>query len=564
MTIGIVILAHEHLHRTRQLARALASARVKVMIHVDADTDDADFEKLASSLVKNSHIEFCERISCEWGRFSLVKAGLSAAEAMLTRWPNLSHVVQISGSCLPVRPVDELVEFLATQPKRDFVESRCVQGEDWVIDGLACERFSLYFPFSWQRQRWLFDMSVGVQRKLGVKRSLPDDLAPHLGSQWWCLCRKTLKAILNDPNRAAYDAYFEKCWIPDEGYIPTLVRKHSRDLVNQSLTLSRFDDQGKPHLFYDDHADLLRQTDHFFARKIWHRADGLYRRFLSKKRMLKERPMETEFGLDLIFRDAFERRCQGRPGRLNVGRFPAAKYQRQPATAMRYGAFVGFSHIYENFQPWLEETTGTVAHGRLYKKNAVQFARGIETGAGGLEPNPRIRDHNPEQYLCNLLWSTRGTHQTMMMELSDGERMCAFLAQDPNAQVFVLSGGWVLELFAREPQSPQIVKRQAKRLMAAERKFEQEIAKSGRLDVHRVTLRDLIDGAETGLAALQEALRPGVDLRPDVPIELRDLSGLARFVRELGQLGVYPETLGPLPAALMQEDEEQLDARATA
>lgn len=550
MTIGIVILAHEHLHRTRQLAKALASRHVKIVIHVDAKTPDKEFNQLAKSVEKNSHILMCERVACEWGRFSLVEAGLLAAETLLARWNNVTHVAQISGSCLPLRSMDELVAFLERQPRRDFVESSCVKAEQWVVDGLASERFSLYFPFSWTRQRRLFDAAVAVQRKFKIKRKMPEGLSPHLGSQWWCLSKRTLKAILEDPEREHYGRFFKRCWIPDEGYIPTLVRKHSRDLVNQSLTMSRFDDQGKPHLFYEDHADLLLQSDQFFVRKIWHGADGLYRRFLNKKRMMEDRSISTDLGMDILFEEARSRRCKGRPGRLTVGRFPAAKYERQPATVMPYGAFIGFSHVYEDFLPWLERSTGTIVHGRLYKKNKVEAAGRPKVLPGGLDPNPLIRDHNPEQYFCNLLWATRGTHQSMMMELSDGERMCAFLAQDPNAQLVVLNGSWVLDLFARDDLAPNVLKRQAKRLLAAEKKFERELIKTGRTDVLRISMLDLLQRPISSLDLVQAHLKTGADVRAEGLAKMRDLSGLYEFVAKLKGLGIDTRSLGDIPSAI--------------
>ena len=51
---------------------------------------------------------------------------------------------------------------------------------------------------------------------------MPEGLVPHMGSQWWCLTRQTLSAILQDPERAKYDSYFRKVWIPDESYFQTL------------------------------------------------------------------------------------------------------------------------------------------------------------------------------------------------------------------------------------------------------------------------------------------------------------------------------------------------------
>ena len=547
MTVGVVILAHEHLHRTRALAKAIASRRVKVMIHVDAHVDDADFEALRDSLAKNAHIEFADRVACEWGHFSLVRAGMGAAEKLLARWDQVSHVIQISGSCLPVRPISELTAFLERHPGQDFVESHSAAEGDWVIDGLGPERFTLYFPFSWQRQRLLFDAFVEVQRKLGIRRKLPKGIEPHLGSQWWCLCKATLEAILNDLQRPVYDRFFSKCWIPDEGYVATLVRKHSRNLVNRSLTLSRFDDQGKPHLYYDDHAELLEQTDHFFARKIWHGADGLYARFLKGRGRNKDRPLESDFGLDLLFEQAWDRRCNGRKGRLTVGRFPAAACERQPATVRDYGAFVGFGHLFEEFEAWLSRTTGTLAHGRLYKKNAVQFADQALEMPGCIPANPAMRDHNPEQFLCNLLWSNAQKRQSLMIEHSDCKRMSEFVVHDPNARLMVLRGGWVLELFQRDLKDDRILKRQAERMSAAEVHFEAEIAKAGRDGIHAFSFAQVVEAPDMVLSRIQDVLSPEVNLRPRSQLQMRDFNGLAGFVARLNALGIDTSRFGALP-----------------
>ena len=105
------------------------------------------------------------------------------------------------------------------------------------------------FPFSWKRHRFFFDKAVHVQRFVGLKRRIPPRVVPHMGSQWWCLTRSTLSAILNDPMRQTYDRYFKRVWIPDESYFQTLARIHSERIESRSLTLSKFDFQGKPHIF---------------------------------------------------------------------------------------------------------------------------------------------------------------------------------------------------------------------------------------------------------------------------------------------------------------------------
>ena len=550
MAVGIVILAHHHLHRTKQLAKALASRNVRVVIHVDANTSDDDFDNLRNGLSKNRNIRFAKRFSCDWGAFSLVQAGLSAAEQLLEAWPGVSHVAQISGSCLPIRPVEELVAFLDQNIGRDYVESVCARKGDWVVDGLSAERFTLYFPFSWRKQRWLFDQSVSLQRLFRISRSVPSGLDPHVGSQWWCLSNATLRAILDDPRRAEFDVYFKHCWIPDEGYIPTLVRRHSSDLVATSLTLSRFDDQGRPHLFYDDHADLLVQSDQFFARKIWHGADGLYRRFLGKKKKTQSRKIADDLGLDTVFASAHDRRCKGRNGRLTAGRFPAAAHQMQPASCRDYAVVLGMGHIFENFEPWLADNSKDVVHGRLFKKNAVQFADVSPAVLGAIPDNPKVRDVNPEQFLCNLLWNGKDCRQAFLLELSDTARMAYFVANDRNARLFVLRGGWVLDLLARPARDKRKLRAQARKLAMYEKQFEREIALSGRADVTFCTIGDAITAPNATLQKLCDVT--GTTLPTDIP-KFRNLSGLRRLLVDLRDAGVPVAQVGDLPDVLPGE-----------
>jgi hypothetical protein len=187
---------------------------------------------------------------------------------MLQDFPQVRHVYLSSGSCLPLRPVAELVRYLDERPRTDFIESVTTEDVGWTIGGLNLERFTMRFPFSWRKQRRLFDTYVRLQRRVGLKRRVPAGIVPHLGSQWWCLTRQTLSAILDNPDRAEIDRYFRHVWIPDESYFQTLVRQVSDQVESRSLTLSKFDFQGKPHIFYDDHLQILRRSDCFVARKI--------------------------------------------------------------------------------------------------------------------------------------------------------------------------------------------------------------------------------------------------------------------------------------------------------
>ena len=240
MSVGFLMLSHTALHRAAQIARHWGTAGCPVVIHVDARVPAPEMDQLRADLADLDNIRFSARHRCEWGTFGIVAATQSAAELMLAEFPRVDHVFLASGACLPLRPVPELVDYLAARRDTDFIESVTTADVGWTIGGLDLERFTLRFPFSWRKRRKFFDGYVRLQRRLGMRRRIPHGVQPHLGSQWWCLTRRTLQAILQSPQRAEHDAYFRHVWIPDESYFQTLVRQVSDRVESRSLTLSKF------------------------------------------------------------------------------------------------------------------------------------------------------------------------------------------------------------------------------------------------------------------------------------------------------------------------------------
>jgi len=210
MTVGVVMLVHADLDRAAQVALHWASHDCPVVIHVDKKVDDEDHKSFLDKLSTISNITFSPRRSCEWGTWSLVAASQDAAQLLLDSYEKVRHVYLASGSCLPLRPIAELKDYLAKQPMTNFIESVTIKDVRWTVGGLSEERFTLRFPYSWKKQRWLFDRYVSLQRLLRIKRKVPEGLAPHMGSQWWCLTRQTLTAMFSDPNRERYERYFKR------------------------------------------------------------------------------------------------------------------------------------------------------------------------------------------------------------------------------------------------------------------------------------------------------------------------------------------------------------------
>ncbi len=544
--LGIVMLCHTALHRAAQVARHWAERDCPVVIHVDKSVRSDRFAAFKSELADLDNVKFSKRHRCEWGTWSLVAASQTASELMLKKFPGVRHVYLASGSCLPLRPVSELQAYLAARPMTDFIESVTIRDVDWTVGGLNDERFAFRFPFSWKRHRFLFDRYVDLQRRFKMKRKMPEDMVPHLGSQWWCLTRQTLSAILEDPNRREIDRYFKLVWIPDESYYQTLVRGYSRHIESRSLTLSKFDFQGKPHVFYDDHLHLLRRSDCFVARKIWPKANRLCRTFLNDEIAAERRAEPAPGKIDRVFSKALERRTRGRPGLYMQSRFPNWDWENGK-TAAPYSVFHGFNDLFQDFETWMSRRLGTVVHGNIFDPKKVRFAGDADVYAGGLSSNATLRDYNPEHYLCNLIWNTRGERQVFQFGPSDSQKIAPFMAADTNAQISVITGAWAVRLYQANRNFADI-RQEAALLQRREAEFVKELRHvQARADIRVWTLAEFIEEPMENLQSVLDAMEGAQALRLTEAPRMVDLSGFPTFLQSLKNQGMNPLTVGDFP-----------------
>jgi Family of unknown function (DUF5927)/Core-2/I-Branching enzyme len=541
------MLCHTAMDRAAQVARHWATHGCPVVIHIDRRMPDADVAGLKAALGDLDAIRFSTRFACEWGTFGIVQATQAASALMLADFPQVRHVFLASGSCLPLRPVEDLRAYLDARPRTDFIESVTTADVGWTIGGLDKERFTLRFPFSWRKKRRLFDGYVRLQRRLGLQRRIPDGLVPHLGSQWWCLTRQTLSAILESPDRAAHDRYFRKVWIPDESYFQTLVRRVSTQVESRSLTLSKFDFQGRPHVFYDDHLQLLRRSDAFVARKIWAQADRLYATFLSSPAVADQRPDPNPGKIDRLFAKAVERRTRGRPGLYMQSRFPN-KQRGGNRSAAPYSVIEGFADLFENFEGWLAKVSDCRVHGRLFAPDRARFAEGEVVFKGGLSDSASLRDYNPRSFLTNVVWNTRGERQCFQFSPHDAQDIAPFLASDPNANISIITGAFAVPLFLSNRNFSEI-RAEASRLQKIEADFLALMrAPEAKARLHVWTLADFVENPMEPLQQLVDDLNPRAPRRLTEVPRMVDLTGFGQFLQNLRNQGMQPVLMGDFPA----------------
>ena len=542
-TLGLVMLCHTALDRVGEVARYWADRDCPVVIHVDRRTDATAFTALREAVAGYHNIRFSPRYACDWGTWSLVAATQTAAEILLREFIDIRHVYLSSGACLPLRPAEELRTYLTERPRTDFIESVTTEDVDWTVGGLADERLQMRFPFSWKKRRWLFDRAVDLQRRTGLYRQLPKDIEPHLGSQWWCLTRQTLSAILQDPRRREFDRFFRLSWIPDESYFQTLARRYSTDLESRSLTLSKFDFQGKPHVFYDDHLGLLQRSECFMARKAWPQANLLYDTFLNDARAAAEQTEPMPAKIDQMFDRARDRRVRGRRGLYMAGRFPRNDWENGRSAAP-YTVCHGFDQLFDGFRGWMSRRSGMRIHGHLFARERVEFTEGLTSYVGGLTDSAALRDYNPGQFLANLIWNTRGEQQVFQFGPNDRQELVPFMAGDQNAHFWVISGAWVVPLYLSNQNFGEI-RKEAARLQRIEAAYLEKLRSiSARADLHLWTLAEFLRHPMEHLQALLDHISgPTAAPLSEAP-RMADLSGLAQFVQNLKNQGMTPYLVG--------------------
>ncbi len=546
MTLGVVMLAHTAFDRVEQLVRHWSAAGCPVVLHIDENVPQTAYQQLVTSLSDLKDIRFSKRFRCEWGTWGIVQATKAATAQLLEEFPKADRVYLCSGSCLPLRPIKDLEAYLDAHPGTDFIESATSADVRWAVGGLDAERFTLRFPFSWRKQRRLFDAYVRLQRRFKYERSLPEGIRPHLGSQWWCLTRETLEAILSDPDLDRYDRYFRTVWIPDESYFQTLARRHAKTIESRSLTLSKFDFQGKPNVFYNDHLKALQESRCFVARKIWHRADLLYDTFLAPQSVPSgiEEPRPSRLIRSL--ENAVLRRTRGRPGLVMQSRHPRDGWENG-LTAAPYSVFEGFSELFVDFEPWLSKLTGFKVHGRLFAKDHVPFELDEATYAGAMPASAAIRDYDPEQFLRNLIWNLRGERQCFQYGPTDDPRISWTLAKDANAQISVISGAWAIPLF-QSGEPIEKIRTSASKMQTAEQDHISILnSYYARARIRIWTLADFLNNPFSQFKPVIDEIAPRTNAKSYEFPDMVDLTGFSDFLQDLRNAGMHPHLTGDFP-----------------
>jgi hypothetical protein len=269
--IAYILLCHKDPDGIIAQAERLVQGGDYVSIHFDARANQGDFDTIKAKFADSRAVVFArKRLKCGWGEWSLVAATLLAVRAAVDAFPDATHFYMLSGDCMPIKSAN-YTHGVLDRDDVDYVESFDFFSSGWIKIGLKEERLIYRHIFNERSHKWLFYASMAVQDRLGLRRKIPADLQMQIGSQWWCLRRRTIEAVLAFCDRRPdVLRFFKTTWIPDETFFQTLVRHlvPESELRSRTLTFLMFTDYGMPVTFYNDQYDMLLSQDYLFARKI--------------------------------------------------------------------------------------------------------------------------------------------------------------------------------------------------------------------------------------------------------------------------------------------------------
>ncbi|MDO5648882.1 beta-1,6-N-acetylglucosaminyltransferase [Paracoccus sp. (in: a-proteobacteria)] len=529
--LGVVMLGHESPDVACQLAKQWAGSGAKVVIHWDKRSN---VDSLTRAFSDHDNVDVFQKYKCDWGGYNVVRATLDALVRLFQRFPDVTHVILVSGSCIPIKPIEQLRGFLSENPGRDFIESTRVNEVFWPVGGLCSERFEYFFPVSWRKNRRLFDSLVSVQRRFGVSRKLPSGLVPHMGSQWWCLTADTLKKILNDPRLDEYERFFRWSWIPDESFFQSLVRIHSQDVANISLTFVHFDKDGMPLYFYDDHVDILQVQWQFVARKVWRGAHELIGGAWLDRSVLS--PNYDQNITQTLLADVDLARV-GRPGLRMQGRFP--EFEKTDAKTFRkYNVFVNVFDVLPCFDA-LSKTEDVNIYGHIFSEGEVDYGGSVAVGPGCLSSDTAIRDYDAESFFVSFVRAA-GPSPTILYSPRDNQGIFWYLVQDVNADFLIVESGWIFPLaFSDMPFDD--IRRAAAKFWSAERDMRRALESHwARAKFKVVTISDVLAMSGADWKEMMHMADCDLDVSDYLP-KHEKIFAVCDFMRRLSRSGLSSE-----------------------
>jgi hypothetical protein len=268
MKIAVAIIAHNNFDNLQNILTALDHPQINFYLHVDKKVPVQEARRHLSEGHQKRINFLTNRIPVNWGGFSMVNVTLQLMKRSLR--DKFDYLVLFSSQHLPIQSAENIISYLEANHGKEFIDYNELPYSRWNENG-GLDRL---------RYHWFVDEAgiidakklAMLQKENKMERTLPGELVPYGGSQWWVLSYNCIKSMLQFINyNPVYVDFFQKTLIPDELFFHTLLMNSdfSDDVVNDNLLYA--DWKKGPHfprMLTMDDISAINGSGKLFARKF--------------------------------------------------------------------------------------------------------------------------------------------------------------------------------------------------------------------------------------------------------------------------------------------------------
>lgn len=214
------IIAHGYWTTLQRLVNCLDDERNDIYIHVDMKSYNGYLTYIKGVNCRHSTLKVFSKLDVRWSDVSQVEAELLLFRAVLNSNITYSRIHLMSGQDLPIKPIDELIDFFERNNNIEFISSRC---ESRFLRRLKYHHFFVRV----RRKNKAFEISrkilVALQMIIGINRLGNCDLHFRFGANWCSLTQEAVRYIME--MYPHYSNVFKRTTSSDELYKQMLLDK---------------------------------------------------------------------------------------------------------------------------------------------------------------------------------------------------------------------------------------------------------------------------------------------------------------------------------------------------
>jgi hypothetical protein len=265
MKIAILVMAHRLPEQVRALCDRLLHRDIDVYLHIDKKVDESIY--IGKGL--NSNINYIKnRTDIQWGCFSIVESIITCYQEIQSKL-KYDYICNISGQDLPIKSMDQLIEFIKNHKGKEFIEQVpfTIENEWWKENKRRVQSYSfinLNFIGKFRIER--------IVNLIFPNRPPPRNICFSGNSGWFCLSNNAISFIVDTykKNRRLTN-FFRFVWGADEIYFSTvLYNSPFKDKLIGNLLHTEWlpSDKLHPKVFTSEDKTQLERSNRFFARKF--------------------------------------------------------------------------------------------------------------------------------------------------------------------------------------------------------------------------------------------------------------------------------------------------------